>query len=70
MAKTDCPLPGFSPVSDPYPGSHPHKQADSRLKSSHYLTELVLWSMYFKHGNPKRNQRLTFEMFLEVSQSS
>lgn len=51
-------------------GATAHKQAVSRSKSSHYLRWLVFWGLYFKHSNPKRNKRLTSEMFSEVGQSS
>lgn len=50
-------------------GATAHEQAVSYLKSSYYLSCLVFWGLYFKHSNPKRNQRFTFEMFSEVSQS-
>lgn len=50
-------------------GATAHEQAVSYLKSSYSLSCLVFWGLYFKHSNPKRNQRLTFEMFSEVSQS-
>jgi len=50
-------------------GATVHKQAVSCSKSSRYLRWLVFLGLYFKHSNPKRNQRLTSELFSEVSQS-